>query len=57
MDIKLSTVTLVYPETKHVVKIRLQTTRVAKVNNSDDILKKAKRRKNRNDLILTLLDT
>lgn len=57
MDIKVSTVTLVYPETKHVVEIRLQTTRVAKVNNSDDILKKANRRKNRNDLILTLLDT
>lgn len=57
MDIKLSTVTLVYPETKHVVEIRLQTTRVAKVINSGDILKKAKKRKNRNDLILTLLDT
>lgn len=37
MDIKVSAVTLVFPETKIVVEIRLQTTRIANVNNSDDI--------------------
>lgn len=57
MDIKVSAVTLVYPETKNVVEIRLQTTWVAKVNNSDDIKVLGKRRKkNRNDPILTLLE-
>lgn len=37
MDIKVSAVTLVFRETKIVVEIRLQTTRIANVNNSDDI--------------------
>lgn len=37
MDIKVSAVTLAFPESKIVVEIRLQTTRVAKVNNSDGI--------------------
>lgn len=45
MHIKVSAATLVYPEAKNVVEIRLQTTRVAKVNNSDDIKVLAKGRK------------
>lgn len=44
--IQVTIATLVYPEPKNAVETRLQTIRIAKVNNSGDIKVLAKRRKN-----------